>query len=43
MLLHSRKSSGQKELTDINNLCDEYLRLSYHNMRVKEKNFQRKI
>jgi hypothetical protein len=30
MLLHSRASSGQKEPTDINALCDEYLRLSYH-------------
>ncbi len=26
MLQHSRSSSGQKELTDINVLCDEYLR-----------------
>ncbi|MDZ4794993.1 MAG: histidine kinase dimerization/phospho-acceptor domain-containing protein, partial [Bacteroidota bacterium] len=29
MLQHSRLSSGQKEPTDINALCDEYLRLSY--------------
>src|SRR5438034_3385998 len=27
MLLHSRTSSGKKEPTDINSLCDEYLRL----------------
>ncbi len=27
MLQHSRSSSGAKELTDINALCDEYLRL----------------
>jgi signal transduction histidine kinase len=39
MLQHSRASSGQKEPTDINALCDEYLRLSYHGMRAKEKNF----
>ena len=30
MLQHSRTSSGQKELTDINALADEYLRLAYH-------------
>ena len=39
MLQHSRKSSGQKELTDINALCDEYLRLSYHGLRAKDKGF----
>jgi signal transduction histidine kinase len=39
MLQHSRTSSGQKELTDINALCDEYLRLSYHGLRAKEKSF----
>jgi len=39
MLEHSRKSNGQKELTDINALADEYLRLSYHGSRTKEKLF----
>ena len=39
MLLHSRSSSGQKELTDINALCDEYLRLAYHGLRAKDKSF----
>jgi signal transduction histidine kinase len=39
MLQHSRKTSGQKELTDINALCDEYLRLSYHGLRSKDKSF----
>ena len=39
MLEHSRTSSGQKEPTDINALCDEYLRLSYHGLRAKDKNF----
>jgi len=39
MLEHSRTSSGQKELTDINALCDEYLRLSYHGLRAKDKSF----
>jgi two-component system NtrC family sensor kinase len=37
MLQHSRTSSGQKEPTDINALSDEYLRLSYHGMRAKDK------
>ncbi|GAB2647146.1 hypothetical protein GCM10027035_45930 [Emticicia sediminis] len=39
MLQHSRTSSGEKELTDINALADEYLRLSYHGLRAKDKNF----
>ncbi|WP_340111900.1 ATP-binding protein [Maribellus mangrovi] len=39
MLLHSRGNSGQKEATDINALADEYLRLSYHGFRAKDKSF----
>ncbi|MCO5286160.1 MAG: ATP-binding protein [Chitinophagaceae bacterium] len=39
MLQHSRTSTGQKEPTDINALCDEYLRLAYHGMRAKDKSF----
>jgi len=39
MLQHSRSSSGQKEMTDINALCDEYLRLAYHGLRAKDKSF----
>jgi len=39
MLQHSRKSTGQKEPVDINELADEYLRLSYHGLRAKEKSF----
>ena len=39
MLEHSRTSSGQKELTDINALADEYLRLAYHGLRAKDKEF----
>ncbi len=39
MLQHSRQTSGTKESTDINALCDEYLRLSYHGMRAKDKSF----
>jgi signal transduction histidine kinase len=39
MLAHSRTSSGQKEPTDINALCDEYLRLAYHGMKAKDQTF----
>ncbi len=39
MLFHSRVSSGQKELTDINSLADEYFRLAYHGLRAKDKSF----
>jgi signal transduction histidine kinase len=39
MLDHSRSSSGEKELVDINTLCEEYLRLAYHGMRAKNKSF----
>jgi len=43
MLQHSRTSSGQKEPTDINALCDEYLRLAYHGLRAKDKSFNAKF
>jgi C4-dicarboxylate-specific signal transduction histidine kinase len=39
MLQHSRTSTGKKELTDINALADEYLRLSYHGLRAKDNSF----
>jgi two-component system NtrC family sensor kinase len=39
MLMHSRISSGVKEPTDINALADEYLRLAYHGLRAKDKDF----
>ncbi|HRX96485.1 MAG TPA: tetratricopeptide repeat protein [Bacteroidales bacterium] len=39
MLQHSRSSSGQKELTNLNTLADEYLRLAYHGLRAKDKSF----
>ena len=43
MLQHSRSSSSIKEPTDINALCDEYLRLAYHGLRAKDKNFNATI
>jgi ligand-binding sensor domain-containing protein/signal transduction histidine kinase len=39
MLQHSLSSKGVKESTDINALADEYLRLSYHGLRAREKGF----
>jgi two-component system NtrC family sensor kinase len=43
MLQHSRTSSGQIEPTDINDLANEYLRLSYHGLRAKDKSFNATI
>ena len=43
MLQHSQSSTGKKELTDINKLADEYLRLSYHGLRAKDKSFNAKF
>ncbi len=39
MLQHSRSSNGVKEPSDINALADEYLRLAYHGLRAKDKDF----
>ena len=39
MLQHSRTSSGKKEPTDLAALADEYLKLAYHGMRAKDKDF----
>ncbi|MEP7318882.1 MAG: tetratricopeptide repeat protein [Panacibacter sp.] len=36
MMKHSRTNTGQKELTNINTLADEYLRLSYHGLLSKD-------
>ncbi len=43
MLQHSRSSALQKEPTDINALADEYLRLTYHGLRAKDKTFNATI
>jgi signal transduction histidine kinase len=39
MLEHSRTGTGERQLTDINQLADEYLRLSYHGLRAKDSQF----
>ncbi len=39
MLQHSRTGSGIQEPVDLNSLVDEYVRLSYHGLRAKDKGF----
>jgi two-component system NtrC family sensor kinase len=39
MLQHSRVSANKREPTDINELSNEYLRLSYHALRAKDNTF----
>ncbi|MEP7322684.1 MAG: ATP-binding protein [Saprospiraceae bacterium] len=39
MLQHSQKSIGVKELTNINSLAEEYLRLTYHSFQSKHEGF----
>ncbi len=39
MLQHSRRDTGVMELTDLNELADEYLKLSYHGFRSRHKSF----
>lgn len=39
MLAHSRAATGERALTNLNELADEYLRLAFHGMRAKNKTF----
>lgn len=39
MLQHSRANSGEKKDIDLNSLAEEFLKLSYHGLRAKDKNF----
>jgi two-component system NtrC family sensor kinase len=43
MLQHSRVGIGQKTLTDLNALTDEFFKLSYHGLRAKDKNFNAEL
>ncbi|HWD86831.1 MAG TPA: two-component regulator propeller domain-containing protein [Mucilaginibacter sp.] len=43
MLEHSRTGTGEKQPTDLNALADEYLRLSYHGLRAKDKDFNAEL
>jgi signal transduction histidine kinase len=39
MLLHSRGKPGEKMLTDLNPLVDEYVNLAYHGLRAQDPSF----
>ncbi|OKS87409.1 sensor histidine kinase [Mucilaginibacter polytrichastri] len=39
MLQHSRSNTGERQLSDINTIADEFLKLSYHGLRAKDKSF----
>ena len=43
MLQHSRTSTGEKQETNINILAEEFLKLSYHGLRAKDKNFNSEL
>ena len=43
MMQHSRQTTGYKEAVDINALCDEYLRLTYHGLRAKDNLFNAEL
>lgn len=43
MLEHSRTGTGEKEVTDLNALIDEYLKLAYHGIRARDKSFEAKL
>ncbi|MDO8991521.1 MAG: histidine kinase dimerization/phospho-acceptor domain-containing protein, partial [Daejeonella sp.] len=43
MLQHSRTSTGEKQLTNLNTLADEFLKLSYHGHRAKDKSFNAEL
>ncbi len=39
MLEHSRASTGERQQVDINTLAEEYIKLSFHGLRAKDKSF----
>ncbi|HEX3385710.1 MAG TPA: tetratricopeptide repeat protein, partial [Mucilaginibacter sp.] len=43
MLEHSRNSAGERQVTNLNLLADEFLKLSYHGLRAKDKNFNAEL
>jgi len=43
MLEHSRSNSGQKEPADLNLMAEEFMRLSYHGLRAKDKSFNAEL
>jgi signal transduction histidine kinase len=43
MLQHTRIGTGKRELTNLNAVVDEYLRICYQDLRVKDKSFVVKL
>ncbi|QHV96700.1 tetratricopeptide repeat-containing sensor histidine kinase [Spirosoma endbachense] len=43
MLEHSRTDTGEKHPTDLNVLADEYLKLAYHGLKAKDKEFNAEL
>ena len=43
MLEHSRSNSGQKEPADLNLMAEEFMGLSYHGLRAKDKSFNAEL
>ncbi len=43
MLQHSRSSAGEKQLTNLNAIADEFFKLSYHGLRAKDKSFNAEL
>jgi len=43
MLEHSRSSTGEKRPTNLNALADEYLKIAYHGLRAKHKDFNAEL
>lgn len=39
MLMHSRGKAGERQVTDVNNLLEEYVNLAYHGMRAQDTSF----
>lgn len=39
MLEHSRASTGERQVIDLNALAEEYIKLSFHGLRAKDKSF----
>jgi signal transduction histidine kinase/tetratricopeptide (TPR) repeat protein len=43
MLEHSRTGTGEKQPTNLNALADEYLKIAYHGLRAKDKDFNAEL
>ena len=43
MLAHSRTATGEKRLTDLNALADEYLKLAHSGLQVRDKTFRAEL